>query len=75
MLGVPHPGQRLPEKQRPKRNSKQDYRVDPESLMGLGMELRLIDYNDMFCKKIPKKDNCSNWKATDVEIPDNSHIA
>ena len=75
MLGVPHPGQRLPEGQRPVRNSREDYRIDPYSLMGLGMELRLVDYNDMFCKKIPQKENCTNWEATDVEYPDYNHMA
>lgn len=75
MLGVPHPGQRLPEGQRPIPNTYPDYDVDFGSLMGAGMELRLIDYNDMFCKNIPQEGNCSNWKATDVEIPDNTNMA
>jgi len=50
MLGLDHPGQRLPKK--PKSGSSADYDADSKSLMGRGTILRPADFDDAFCKHI-----------------------
>lgn len=71
MLGLSHPGQRLPNP--PKPNSMEDYTADISSLMGMGMELRIDDFNKIFCRHITTK-KCpeTKWKAK--EIGENNNI-
>ena len=66
-LGLPHPGQRLPANRRPAPNSAADYSADSESLMGAGMTMRKVDFDDAFCSKITVKgataDKCNPWAS------------
>ena len=58
MLGLSHPGQNLPDGQRPTDGSPEDYEADYESLMGRGMKLRESDFRKAFCDHI-------KWEACD----------
>ena len=67
MLGRLHPGQYV-EGVKPRPNSPADYRVDPGSLTGIGMELRDSDFQGMFCSKIrTRRRDCSKWLTVPVD--------
>lgn len=62
MLGLQHPGQHFPAHLRPRSGSHADYAADPGSLMGEGMQLRIQDFHQAFCKHIKTGDaKCDPW--------------
>ena len=66
LLGMNHPGQtdESLKGNRPKENSSADYDVNPRSLMGSGMVLEDVDFNDAFCSHLNNRNIGKNWKAS-----------
>jgi len=55
MMGLNHPGSK---------GAKNEYTKDRESLMGLGMELRLPDFQKVFCDRVKTdKPDCDPWEG------------
>ena len=66
LLGMNHPGQtdESLKGNRPKENSSADYDVNPRSLMGSGMVLKDVDFNNAFCSHLNNRNIGKNWKAS-----------
>lgn len=64
ILLVDHPGQYIIPRAVP--NTPEDYEADKESITGLGMILRAVDFDRAFCKFINSPiDGCSQWQVSE----------